>query len=663
LLNPKKSFFPYYSERPDELKHLSLFEVGQNYYFSRGRWVKRKKMAIVRTFPKVHDPISLSYDDLRNQCIFHIPWFDLVQFDISEEDLKEQLRNSNQQQSHIFVDQDDVYVELTDSETDSDYELHDPDTTRIDQSEGELISGQNYTKEQQKYLIGERVEDNDFDWNETSTMFSLDTLEAAHQDIKNLVKEHGEESVDFSKLKSDQQEILDFLECQIEAILKGLIDEDNVSKLTIVQGKAGYGKSFLLTAMTQTCKQRLGKDSYIVVGPTGVSAKNVNGITIHSFARLGRSTTLRNLEAEDLQKFQDLHKNLKFVFVDEYSMVGCKMLGMLEKRCREAKYNNELFGDLHIYLMGDIYQLAPVGDVPLYGTLKKGRNYSIYTYKGKSLIHEFQKAFVLKIPKSFANIHYINFLERLSEGNCDDDDVRMLSRRNLSRLSQEELAKFSKSIKIANTNDIVSDFNNCELKDSKFPIAKISAKNNCKKAFQSSDDKANSLHNILYLTNEARVMLRQNINVNIGLVNGATGTVKHIVFEKDIGPPQLPLFVLVQFDGIVGFKSLNGCIPLKPFLSSWYVDSIRCTRIQIPVSLCWACTIYKSQGLTLKLVQIHLADNESQLGSTYVAFSRVPDVQNLILLRSLNIDRLNSVKRNCQYLERLDFIKFIEHLC
>ena len=47
--------------------------------------------------------------------------------------------------------------------------------------------------------------------------------------------------------------------------------------------------------------------------------------------------------------------------------------------------------------------------------------------------------------------------------------------------------------------------------------------------------------------------------------------------------------------------------------------------------LCWAMAIYKSQGLTIPKVVIDLSNKEYQSGLSYVAFSRVKQLENLIV--------------------------------
>ena len=54
--------------------------------------------------------------------------------------------------------------------------------------------------------------------------------------------------------------------------------------------------------------------------------------------------------------------DLCVLIVDEVSMVGSEMLSFIYLRLQEIKCNKEPFGGVHVILVGDLYQLRPVGD-------------------------------------------------------------------------------------------------------------------------------------------------------------------------------------------------------------------------------------------------------------------------------------------------------------
>jgi len=51
----------------------------------------------------------------------------------------------------------------------------------------------------------------------------------------------------------------------------------------------------------------------------------------------------------------------KFVIIDEISMVDAVFLGKISSRLSEITHNNASFGGKNVILVGDFFQLPPVG--------------------------------------------------------------------------------------------------------------------------------------------------------------------------------------------------------------------------------------------------------------------------------------------------------------
>jgi len=238
----------------------------------------------------------------------------------------------------------------------------------------------------------------------------------------------------------------------------------------------------------------------------------------------------------------------------------------------------------------------------------------------------------------------------------------MLKKRTLLQIPQAERITFKNCLRIRAKKEAAMECNNLQLRNLNKPIARIVAENSGKKAFSASDDMANRLSNILYLSLGCRVMLRQNLNVSLGLVNGSLGTVIDLIYKENKGPPQVPLFVIVKFDGFDGFESIDGNVPITVFQCIWYSNGKRCSRAQIPLSLSWACTIHKSESLTLPKCEADLGKDEFQIGLTYVALSRVKNSQDLILLHNITLDRLNCIRKPRQFKLRQEFLKWLQSL-
>lgn len=106
---------------------------------------------------------------------------------------------------------------------------------------------------------------------------------------------------------------------------------------------------------------------YAVLAPTGAAASNIDGKTIHSSLRLPIGGELLPLAGENLRTFQLKFKDIRFIIIDEYSMIGLRMLHKIHLRLCEARGNNEEpFGGFFVYLFGDLRQLPPVRDIAIY---------------------------------------------------------------------------------------------------------------------------------------------------------------------------------------------------------------------------------------------------------------------------------------------------------
>ncbi len=76
----------------------------------------------------------------------------------------------------------------------------------------------------------------------------------------------------------------------------------------------------------------LRPDEVFVAAPTGKAANGVGGVTLHSLLHL-----MKDLAGAQLRLLQTKYKSIRYLIVDEYSMVGCKLLKRIDSRLRQAK--------------------------------------------------------------------------------------------------------------------------------------------------------------------------------------------------------------------------------------------------------------------------------------------------------------------------------------
>ena len=68
----------------------------------------------------------------------------------------------------------------------------------------------------------------------------------------------------------------------------------------------------------------------IVLAPTGVAAFNILGTTIHSTLSVPISNSNFDIEGERLKDLQKRLNGVKYIIIDEKSMLGHRMLALID---------------------------------------------------------------------------------------------------------------------------------------------------------------------------------------------------------------------------------------------------------------------------------------------------------------------------------------------
>ena len=159
-------------------------------------------------------------------------------------------------------------------------------------------------------------------------------------------------------------------------------------------------------------------------------------------------------------------------------------------------------------------------------------------------------------------------------------------------------------------------------------------------------------------------MLTANIWQEVGLCNGAAGTVHQLLYQANHKPPDLPIAVLVDFDNYAGppfLSSRPNCVPVPPLSFEWESNGRRLSRQQVPLQLCYAITIHKSQGQTLEKAVIDIGKAELAAGCTFVAVSRLRSL-NHGLIQPMSFQRLQAISTGKRLAERLEEETRLKHL-
>jgi ATP-dependent exoDNAse (exonuclease V) alpha subunit len=126
---------------------------------------------------------------------------------------------------------------------------------------------------------------------------------------------------------------------------------------------------------------------------------------------------------------------------------------------------------------------------------------------------------------------------------------------------------------------------------------------------------AGNLHNKLPLCMGARVMLTENIWTPAGLVNGTLGTVRDIAWAAGANwREEAPNVIAVEFDSYEGPAmcpegfSIDGApeginydnvVPIFQSVCDFSKGRISCTHTQFLLTIAYAITVHKSQGMTV----------------------------------------------------------------
>ena len=142
------------------------------------------------------------------------------------------------------------------------------------------------------------------------------------------------------------------------------------------------------------------------------------------------------------------------------------------------------------------------------------------------------------------------------------------------------------------------------------------------------------LEKILKLAVGARVMLRKNLDVTNGLVNGSMGTVIDVVYDKHEDIQLLKM----KFDFYSSEIDIARDTRKIQIYSNAYLY-----RKQFPLTIAYSMTIHKSQGLSLKCVLADFGKSVFSSGMAYVCLSRVTSLDGLHLL-NLSVPKVKASK-------------------
>lgn len=383
-------------------------------------------------------------------------------------------------------------------------------------------------------------------------------------------------------------------------------------------GAGGTGKSYSTKLIRAMFKNP------VTLASTNSAAILIGGDTVHSFFALGKASTLQELNAEDksyidwfckkvnnnpaqalqsrINKLIKLLSKADLIIIDEVSMISSNVFDLIYSRFRQCGLTPP-----PMLLVGDLYQLPPVSkdNRPAYDTLIYNSQYfNPYIVELTSIKRsqnpEFTKALrAIRVGKYTEHAHNI-IMSILENQFTDDYNPTILvstnakaDKINHTRLSQLNTPEYN--IEATIETDIKDErrLNNL-YKD--LPVSiNLKLKQGCRVMFIATDKEQ-------------------------GFYNGLQGTVKHIK-QQNGG-------VLVTVDTDDGKEITPAPMPFTKnkveLILGEYQYKPELTVFQLPLRVCYAMTIHKSQGASITQLEID-CDGIFEKGQFYVAISRATD--------------------------------------
>jgi ATP-dependent DNA helicase PIF1 len=357
-----------------------------------------------------------------------------------------------------------------------------------------------------------------------------------------------------------------------------------------IGGAAGVGKTF------QIKKIKEKYNYFCLTSSTGVSASLIGGITFHKMAgiRLGKESveTHVSMLLSKGRKQVKFIKQLKGIILDECSMLNAEFFEKVDKIFRVIRGCDLPFGGVQIILCGDFYQLPPVEGAYLFES-KTWYELKLETILLTEIRRQTDQQFIkylMKLRKGKMTDEIYNYLKTLIRP-ADDDMIRLYplkhqadshNRKMLAKIQEKE---HNYKVKMWCGNDRVSEKDNEHMfewmsKEMTAPPL-LTIKKGCK---------------VLYLRNDS----------DKKLVNGSEGIVMNII-------DGLPL---------VRFKHCDLLITPYAFEVEDRDKNIYYYQ-QLPILVCYALSIHKSQGKTLERACINIGVDTFTEHQAYVALSRI----------------------------------------
>lgn len=454
----------------------------------------------------------------------------------------------------------------------------------------------------------------------------------------------------FPSLNTNQRQAFEAIRAQVDPFMENF-DYSSHSKAFFLQGPAGTGKTFLYE--TLAAYVRMKGHTVLCVASSGIAATLLpHGSTAHSRFKIPLQTNITsvcNIPKNSMLAAQI--KQTALILWDEGPMMASSVFETVDRSLRDITNSDTLFGGIPFLVGGDFRQTLPAS--------KQGTKADILSaslFNSRSIWPRMTK---LELTENYRvrgdNSGFVRWLEKVGNGDVEGQPLIDLHNTISVVTSQKQLLDrifgnltdpkeideavefYTERVIICPRNDQVMEINNA-LIGNFIPSIRTHFANSFDELAEGSIDNPNIrvgfppdvlqgliIHRTppghLRLKRGMPVLLLRNICPEEGLCNGT----RLIILETRTRLLECLIISRGKY-----FKKFC-TIPRIPFINPVCDGSpISFKRTQFPVVPCFAMTINKSQGQTLKTVGVDLTNSSVFAhGQLYVALSRVTSPSNL----------------------------------
>lgn len=399
----------------------------------------------------------------------------------------------------------------------------------------------------------------------------------------------------------------------------------NTHKSVFLTGKAGSGKS---TFLKYICKNTKKKN--IVLAPTGISAVNVGGQTLHSFFKIPFKPLLPDDPEFSPRKIRQtlryskdkvkIIRELELIIIDEISMVRADIIDFIDKVLRVYSNNmREPFGGKQLLFVGDVFQLEPVVTRDMREILS--RFYTQFFFFNARVFGDLGLV-PIELQKMYRQTDntFLSLLDRVRNNHASAQDIAQLNQRyNPNFTDNGEFV-----ITLAMRRDTVDAINDEHMRALTTPEYTFTGVITDK--FPENELPTNKE---LVLKQGAQVIFIRNdkdnrwVNGTLAKVNEVSDDTLKVEMENgEIYKLEREMWENMQYTYDEKEKKI--------------IESVLGTFSQFPIKPAWALTVHKSQGLTFNNVVIDFGGGAFTSGQTYVALSRCTTLEGITLLKPLS---------------------------